>query len=271
MIVGYGPNDRREGVPIVLTKRVLIVDDHPMFRAGIRRAVESGEKFKVVGEAGCAYEAIDVADIHRPEVILLDCQLPGISGLKVARILRRKHPRARIVLFSMFGDEARVIEAIHAGAVAMLPRDIAVNALLEVLDRVVAGEHLLRAAIQSRPVIAQRARAEMRLVNTGKSAASQLDALPLSTRELAVLDCAAQGLSNKQIATALFVTEQTVKNHFTSVLRKLEADDRVGAILHAVKHGWVEIGPPNARTDVRWLLAHPVQPAAQPAATRVSA
>lgn len=266
MIVGYGPNDRREGVPIVLTKRVLIVDDHPMFRAGIRRAVESGEKFKVVGEAGCAYEAIDVADIHRPEVILLDCQLPGISGLKVARILRRKHPRARIVLFSMFGDEARVVEAIHAGAVAMLPRDIAVNALLEVLDRVVAGEHLLRAAIQSRPVIAQRARAEMRVVGS-KSAASQLDALPLSTRELAVLDCAAQGLSNKQIATALYVTEQTVKNHFTSVLRKLEAEDRVGAILHAVKHGWVEIGPPTARTDVRWLLAHPAH---QPA-TRVPA
>ena len=94
---------------------------------------------------------------------------------------------------------------------------------------------------------------------------------PLSPREVEILDNIARGMTNKQVAYALSISEQTVKNHFTSVLRKLEAEDRVGAILHAVKHGWVEIGPPNARTDVRWLLAHPVQPAAQPAATRVSA
>lgn len=239
----------------VLEKRVMIVDDHPLYRAGLRRALESSGRYRIVGEAGCAHEAIDAADVHRPDVVLLDVQLPGISGLKTARILRKKDARARLVLLSIYGDDGRMLEAFRAGALAMLPRDLTPAVLLEALDRVCAGEHLLRAQVQSRPTLAHRLRGEMRVVSN-RRAMSQLDALPLSTRELAVLDCAAQGLSNKQIAEALYVTEQTVKNHFTSVLRKLESEDRVGAILHAVRHGWVEITPPTA-AGAHWLTSQP--------------
>lgn len=244
----------------MLGRRVLLVDDHPLFRAGIRRVLEGSGRYRIVAEAGCAHEAIDAVDVYKPELVVLDVQLPGISGLKTARILRRKDPRARIVLVSLYGDDARLLEAWGAGAVAVLPRDLPAAAFVEALDRAAAGEHLLRAVLQSRPGIAHRLRADVRLLPGRRSGPPPLEALPLSTRELAVLDCAAQGLSNKQVAAALFVTEQTVKNHFTSVLRKLDAEDRVGAILHAVRHGWVEIGPPPADGAAPWLLANPPQP-----------
>jgi two-component system, NarL family, response regulator DegU len=247
----------------VLGRRVLLVDDHPLFRAGVRRVLDGSGRYRVTAEAGCAHEAIDAVDVHKPELVVLDVQLPGISGLKTARILRRKDPRARIVLVSLFGDDARMLEAWAAGAVAVLPRDLPAAAFVEALDRVCAGEHLLRTAIQARPSIAHRLRADVRLLPGRRPGPPPLEALPLSTRELAVLDCAAQGLSNKQVAAALFVTEQTVKNHFTSVLRKLGTDDRVGAILHAVRHGWVEIAPPTD-PNAPWLLANPPQAAPRP-------
>ncbi|MGH2618308.1 MAG: response regulator transcription factor, partial [Thermomicrobiales bacterium] len=118
---------------------------------------------------------------------------------------------------------------------------IGAEALTGALARVCAGENLLRAEMLARPELARRLRAELRL----PSEASGSDGpMPLSTRELAVLDCVAQGLSNKEIADELFVSEQTVKNHMTSVLRKLNATDRVGAILHAVRQGWMEVAPP---------------------------
>ncbi len=239
----------------MLGKRVLLVDDHPLYRAGVRRVLEASSRYRIVGEAGCAHEAIDAADVHRPDLIVLDVQLPGISGLKTARILRKKDPRVKIALVSMIGDDGRMLEAFRTGALVMLPRDLTPSSLLEAIDRVCSGEHLLRAQVQARPTLAHRLRAEMRVVSNRRATA--LDALPLSTRELAVLDCAAQGLSNKQIAEALYVTEQTVKNHFTSVLRKLETEDRVGAILHAVRQGWVEITPPISNSGVQWLVSQP--------------
>jgi two-component system, NarL family, response regulator DegU len=239
----------------VLGKRVLLVDDHPLYRAGIRRVLEASGRYRIVGEAGCAHEALDAADVQRPDLIVLDVQLPGISGLKAARILRKKDPRAKIALVSILGDDGRMLEAFRSGATVMLPRDLSPSAMLEALDRVCGGEHLLRSQVQARPTLAHRLRTEMRVVSNRRTVA--LDALPLSTRELAVLDCAAQGLSNKQIAEALYVTEQTVKNHFTSVLRKLESDDRVGAILHAVRQGWVEITPPSNSPSVQWLISQP--------------
>jgi DNA-binding NarL/FixJ family response regulator len=139
-------------------------------------------------------------------------------------------------------DDDRVIEAVRAGAVAFLQKDIGAEALLSSLSRVCAGENLLRSEMLARPELARRLRAELRLPSEVGGGDGPM---PLSTRELAVLDCVAQGLSNREIADELFVSEQTVKNHMTSVLRKLNATDRVGAILHAVRQGWMEVTPPN--------------------------
>jgi DNA-binding NarL/FixJ family response regulator len=224
----------------VLARRVLLVDDHPVFRTGLRRVLEATGRYEIVGEAGNAHEAIRVAEETRPGLILLDVQLPGITGLRITRILRRKQSRARIVVLSVHIDEERLVEAVRAGAVAFLQKDIGAEALITSLARVCAGENLLRAEMVARPALARRLRAELKLPHEPGGEGP----MPLSTRELAVLDCVAQGLSNREIADELFVSEQTVKNHMTSVLRKLNATDRVGAILHAVRQGWMEVAPP---------------------------
>jgi two-component system, NarL family, response regulator DegU len=230
----------------VLARRVLLVDDHPVFRTGLRRVLEATGRYEVVGEAGNAHEAIRVAEETRPGLILLDVQLPGITGLRITRILRRKQTRARIVVLSVHVDDDRLIEAVRSGAVAFLQKDIGAEVLIAALARVCAGENLLRAEMLARPELARRLRAELRLPG---DAGGDEGPMPLSTRELAVLDCVAQGLSNKEIADELFVSEQTVKNHMTSVLRKLNATDRVGAILHAVRQGWMEVAPPVPGTS----------------------
>jgi DNA-binding NarL/FixJ family response regulator len=216
-----------------------------MYRQGLRRMLEETGRFAVVGEAQNGHEAIHQADIHRPELILIDVQLPGVTGLKVARVLRRQHPTSKIVILSMHVDDERLFEAIRAGAVAYITKDTDSETLIDSFRRVCAGENLINHLVLSRPQLAWRVLSEFRALANDPNGESEIESgvLPLSSREIEVLDCVAQGLSNKEIADALFVTEQTVKNHMTSVLRKLNVNDRVQAVLFAVKNGWIEIGP----------------------------
>ena len=226
----------------MLVQRVVLVEDHPMFRRGLRRILEDTGRFRVVGEGRNGHEAIHLSDVHKPDMVVLDVQLPGISGLKVARILRKQHERASIVLLSLQLDDARVFEAIRAGAVAYLTKDLEPEEMVDALQRVAAGENLINQLVLGRPELAWRVLNEFRTLAIDPEAPADA-LLPLSTREVEVLDCVAQGLSNKEIAHELFVTEQTIKNHMTSVLRKLDVNDRVQAVLYAVKHGWIDLGP----------------------------
>lgn len=232
-------------------KRVLIVDDHPLFRQGLRRLIAEGSAFSIAAEAANGHEAIREADIHRPHLTLIDIQLPGITGLNVARILKKQHPSMHVVVLSMHMDDEWLFEAVRAGASAFLTKDIDAPDLIDALERVARGEQIINTAVLSRPDLAWRVLAEFRqLTGDGEEGAESALAgqarLPLSVREIEVLDCVAQGLSNKEIAEELFITEQTVKNHMTSVLRKLNVNDRVQAVLCAVKNGWIAIGPPTA-------------------------
>ncbi|HLT17947.1 MAG TPA: response regulator transcription factor [Thermomicrobiales bacterium] len=223
---------------------IMIVDDHPLFRQGIRRLIEESGRFTVVAEASTGYEAIRLADIHQPHLVLTDIQLPGVTGLKIARILKKQHPTSHIVIVSMHIDDDRLFDAVRVGASAFLSKDIEAQELIDSLTRIANGEQLINATVLSRPQLARKVLNEFRNLSGDRKKASPSSAnqMPLSVREVEVLDCVAQGYSNKEIAEALFITEQTVKNHMTSVLRKLEVSDRVQAVLYAVKHGWIQIG-----------------------------
>jgi DNA-binding NarL/FixJ family response regulator len=237
----------------MLKRRLLLVEDHPMFRRGVRRMLEETGRYAIVGEATNGHEAIHLADVHHPELVIMDVQLPGVTGLKIARVIRKQHPHTRIVFLSMHIDDERLFAAIRAGATAFLTKDIDGEILLDAIRRVLAGENLINALILSRPQLAWRVLSEFRAlaIEPEGTVDSTIAALPLSAREIEVLDCVAQGLSNKEIADELFVTEQTVKNHMTSVLRKLDVNDRVQAVLYAVKNGWIEIGPQEyAATEI---------------------
>ncbi len=222
--------------------RVLIVDDHPLFRVALRQLLHTEGHFVVVGEAASAHEAVQQADIHRPDVALIDLRLPGINGLHVARLLKRQHPKLAVVLLSANQDEQWLLGALRVGASAFLPKDAEPGEILSVLGAVAAGEDRLAQQILEKPEVARRVLGELQRYVSGETSPDAADTA-LTVRELQVLDCVAQGMSNKEIAETLFITEQTVKNHMTSILRKLGAQDRVDVILAAVRNGWVAITP----------------------------
>lgn len=223
-----------------MNRTVMLVDDHPVFRRGLRRVLEDTGRFTVVAEASNAHEAIHLADIHQPDLILLDVNLPGVTGLRAGRALRRQQPRARLVYLSMHIDDDRLVEAVRVGASAYFSKDADSAELISGLQRVVRGEDLISEVVLRRPALAMRVLSEMRNRQNGGVVD---ETVALSAREIEVLDCVAHGMSNKEIADALYLTEQTVKNHVTAVLRKLEAEDRVQMLRAAAMSGWIELGP----------------------------
>lgn len=227
----------------MLKRRVLLVEDHPVFRRALKRILEETGRYQIVAEAESGHSAIQQADIHRPDMIIIDVQLPGVTGLKIARVLRKQHAAAKLVFLSMHMDDDRLFDAIRVGASAFLTKDIETNVLLDAIRQVGMGENLINPLVLSRPQLARRVLTEFRSLSQPDGQNETEPAAALSSREIEVLDCVALGFSNKQIAEKLFVTEQTVKNHMTSVLKKLDVNDRVQAVLFAVKNGWMEIGP----------------------------
>jgi DNA-binding NarL/FixJ family response regulator len=221
----------------MLKRRVMLVEDHPIFRRGLRRFLEESGRYAVVAEASTGYEAIRLADIESPELVIMDVQLAGVTGLQVARVLLKHRPGLPIIFLSMHVDDSRLLDAIRVGARAFLTKDCDVDTLLRAVGRALNGENLINELVMSTPSLARRMLEEFRSGNAERGV------MPLSSRELEVLDCVAQGLSNKEIAETLYVTEQTVKNHMTAVLKKLDVDDRVQALLFGVRNGWIEIGP----------------------------
>ncbi len=223
-------------------RRIMIVDDHLFFRVGLGRIVEQDQRLKVVAEASNGHEALHEADVHRPDLILMDVQLPGVTGLQVANALRRQRPTVAIMFLSMHVDDDRLFSAIRAGAAGFLTKDAEPGVILDAIHAVLRGENLLQMAVLANPGLARRVLGEFRSLSERRVEDGEPD-IQLSPRELEVLDCLVMGQSNKEIGDALFITEQTVKNHMTSVLRKLQVDDRVAALRYAVTKGWAEIGP----------------------------
>lgn len=222
-------------------RRLMIVDDHPLFRNGLRRILEQDPRLQVVAEAANGHDALHEADIHKPALVVMDVQLPGVTGLQIASALRRERPNTAIMFLSMHVDDDRLFAAIRVGAAAFLTKDVDPQKIVDACHAVLKGDNLLHQAVLTNPNLARRVLGEFRTLSDGQGA-PEPDVM-LSPRELEVLDCLVMGHSNKEIGDALFITEQTVKNHMTSVLRKLAVDDRVAALRYAVSKGWAEIGP----------------------------
>ena len=225
----------------MLKRRIMIVDDHPMYRVGLRRLLESDPRLMVLAEAENGHQALHEADIHRPALVLMDVQLPGVTGIHVASALRRERPTTSVVFLSMHVDDDRLFAAVRVGAAAFLLKDTEPQKIVETVIAVLRGENLLHQAVLTNPELARRVLGEFRSLSDGSGTPAA--EVILSPRELEVLDCLVMGHSNKEIGEALFITEQTVKNHMTSVLRKLQVDDRVAALRYAVTQRWAEMGP----------------------------
>lgn len=222
--------------------KVLIIDDHPLFRQGIRWSLEDATDIEVVGEAENGQEAIRLTERTTPDVVLVDINLPGLNGLEVARVIKRREPRIGIIVLSVYEDDDQLFQAIKVGAAAYSSKDVNPENLLYFIREVARGKYLINDAVLSKPNVATRVLHQFReLAATDDEQAAALFA-PLTSREIEILDCIARGLSNKEIANELSISGQTVKNHITSILSKLQVNDRTMAVIYAIKKGWIKMG-----------------------------
>ncbi len=221
--------------------RVVIVDDHPLFRQGVRYTLEASGEFEIVGEAADGQRAIQVAESVSPDVMLVDINLPGLNGLEVARVVRRRLPQTALIILTVYEDDEQLFNAIKVGAAAYSPKDISPEQLLQITRLVAQGHYLINENVLSRPFVASRVLKQFRELASVEQEGHMVFA-PLTGREVEILDCIARGRSNKQIAMDLNISDQTVKNHITAILRKLNVNDRTQAVIYAMRHGWIRVG-----------------------------
>jgi DNA-binding NarL/FixJ family response regulator len=202
--------------------RILLVDDHFVVRSGLVASLGLEDDMQVVAEAEDADGAVAQFAEHGPQVVIMDLQLGGSSGLEATARLCKAHPTARVLMFSSFARDEDVYRAIRAGALGYLPKSAPREDLLLALRTVAQGKRFLP------PDIAQRL-------------AERLGKAEPSTRELEVLALIAKGRSNKEIAAALGVSDETVKTHVSNVMQKLNAQDRAHAVTEAIRLGWMEV------------------------------
>jgi DNA-binding NarL/FixJ family response regulator len=232
--------DRRRGTPAPDRIRILIVDDHALFRAGIVNVLAREKDLEVVGEAADGRSAIEASNALTPSIVLMDLSLPQPGGIETTQRIRRELPATAVVVMAVDEDEEALFASIKAGAAAFVIKDISPEDLVTVIRRVSKGEFLINDKVFSKPAVASRVLKEFRELAVYGQEAQPIFA-PLSPREVEILDNIAQGMTNKQVAYALSISEQTVKNHMSSILRKLAVNDRTQAVVYAMRQGWIKM------------------------------
>ncbi|MBM3838136.1 MAG: response regulator transcription factor [Verrucomicrobia bacterium] len=202
--------------------RILIVDDHWVVRTGLRSMIDSQPDMAVVAEATNGQEAVQLFREHRPDIVLMDLRMPGLSGVEATVEIRAQFPEARIVVLTTYDGDENIYRALQAGARAYLLKDIPRNEFLDDIRAVHSGQYCIPPGVAAR--LAQR-----------------MPHPDLRSRELEVLRLIVEGMSNKEIASALSVTESTVKNHVNSILGKLNVRDRTQAATAALRRGIVMV------------------------------
>jgi DNA-binding NarL/FixJ family response regulator len=244
MAMGYSGPERRRGGPDRRNPeakvKILLVDDHALFRLGMRQILEQQDDFEVVAEAEDSRGAFEAAAQHGPDIVLLDLSIPPPGGIETTQRIKREVPATGIIALAVAEDEDQLFEAIKAGAAAFILKDISPDDLVTIIRRVNTGEYLINDKVFARPSVASRVLKEFRELAVYGQEAAPIFA-PLSPREVEILDNIAKGMTNKQVAYALSISEQTVKNHMSSILRKLSVNDRTQAVVYAMKQGWIRI------------------------------
>lgn len=209
--------------------RILLVDDHPVVRKGIRAMLESEEGMEVVGECADGGQAVRQYAALRPDVTLMDLVMPQVDGIEAIRRILEVDPSARILVLTSFSTDDKVFAALHAGAAGYLLKDSDPDDLLRAIRQVYRGESSLH------PAVARKLLSEM----TQPRPPAESD--PLTEREKEVLALVAQGLSNQEIAEKMVVSKATVHSHVSRILAKLQLDSRTQAALYAIQKGYITL------------------------------
>lgn len=210
-----------------MTIRILIVDDHPVVRDGLVAILSTQVDFDVVAEAGHGTEALSAVQTYQPDIVLLDLEMPGMNGVEVLKALRQRNPNQRVIVFTAFDTDERIVEAVQAGAQGYLLKGVPRHELFSAIRVVSQGGSLLQ------PIVASK------LMNHLRDKPPTVEAL--TPREHEVLQQLAKGWQNKEISAELHITERTVKFHVSSLLSKLGASNRTEAVTIALQQRLIEL------------------------------
>ncbi len=219
--------------------KIFIADDHALFRQGIKRVLNFEDDLEVVGEAGDGQEALSKTLVHRPDILLMDLNMPGLSGIEVTRSLIAARVRTRIIALTVHDSDRYVLEMLRHGARGYLLKDVDPAMFIKAIHVVARGGTFVY------PKLAESTFGGLPAGVDVKARARELwndeRAGRLTPREMDVLTCIARGFSNQDIAGALFVSEKTVKNHLTNIFRKLNVSDRTQALIYVLKNKIVSL------------------------------
>ncbi|MGZ0051782.1 response regulator [Brevibacillus gelatini] len=227
--------------------RIVIVDDHQLFREGVKRILEMEEDFKVVGEGADGGDAALLAEEHKPDVLLMDINMPNINGVSAAENVISVSPSTRVIMLSIHDDEGYVYRTLRSGASGYLLKEMGTSDLVEAVRVVASGGAYIHPKVTGKLIEEFRRLSENEGTAERSFSVDESQAIDpkviesLTRREREVLQLMAEGKSNRAIGEFLFISEKTVKNHVSSILQKLNVQDRTQAVVISIKNGWVKL------------------------------
>jgi two-component system response regulator DegU len=230
--------------------RLLLADDHQLFREGIKRILNMENDLEVVGECGDGIQVIEMCNTLNPDIVLMDINMPVQNGVAATEKLKEIFPEIKVVILSIHDDESYVFETLRKGASGYLLKDMEAESLINAIRSVVAGYAYIHPKVTGKLINQLRRMTYLDEAGIAGGNASTKEAgvkyvhtenSPLTRREAEVLRLMAEGKSNKSIGEYLFISEKTVKNHVSSILQKMEVDDRTQAVIISIKNGWVTL------------------------------
>ena len=230
--------DKPDAVPGTLTVdpiRVLVVDDHALFRRGLQMVLEQEPDIEVVGEASDGSEAVEQAADTLPDIVLMDVRMPKRGGIDACTAIHETVPSAKIIMLTISDEEADLYDAIKAGAMGYLLKEISIEEVASAIRAVHGGQSLIS------PSMASKLLTEFASMIKRSDDRQQVPTPRLTDREMEVLKLVARGLNNRDIAKELFISENTVKNHIRNILEKLQLHSRMEAVVYAVREKLLEI------------------------------
>ena len=218
---------------------VMIVDKQALFRAGVRQALSDQPDFELF-DCDPNWNPLGLIESNSPDVLLLDIDFPSLSGLDLAKKIILRYPATRVIVLTSSYDDKQLFEVIKTGAVAYLSKDTTTEELIKTIRQASIGQYPINDSLVTNPQVAEHVLKQFQnMVSMGKG--MEVVTAPLTSRETQILGYVADGNSNKQIARILQISEQTIKNHVSAILRKLNANDRAHAVVLAIRHGWISV------------------------------
>ena len=222
--------------------KIALIDDHKLFREGVKRILSFEPSFDVVAEADDGSEAKDIVAKHQPDIVLMDINMPDMNGIEATKELLAQFPDLKVIILSIHEDESYVTHALQTGAQGYLLKEMDTDSLMEAIKVVYDGGSYLHPKVTHNLVEEYRKLAKNNQSNNSVMDIEYRKPLHLLTkRECQVLQLLSEGQSNRKIAETLVISEKTVKNHVSNILQKMNVDDRTQAVVTAIRNGWVEV------------------------------